>query len=356
MDQEKSLTVNQGGDLAVFDVSKLEAAYAFSEKLAASTIIPNQLRNKPGDVMVVLQTGIEMGLSPMMALRSVDVIHGTPALKPQTMLALIRSKFPKALVEINDNGTDTASCRMARDKNDLDQAFTSIWTKDRAQTMGLLSKDNWRKQPVTMLRWRSVGEAARMVFPDLLCGLYSSAEVQDFDVYEPDATRDFNLKQSVKDAKTELSEPKDVKSESTQDEIIDAQYKEVGDTTEAISEAKIIGLIENRDYIFPLGEHKGKKLHEVEIMVLREYSKKLEDAALKSSKKMSEAQTALMANLSAYVSKYNSLEKMDELDLDRMAATEQTADELEEPDHIKENPPPPGSQEEMFRDLREGLD
>lgn len=327
MDPKNSLTTQDSG-LAVFDATALNQAYEFSEKLAKSSIVPNQLRGKPADIMVVLQTGIEMGLSPMMSLRSVDVIHGTPALKPQTMLALIRSRFPKALIDIKDDGVGTATVRMARDRDYPDEGFTSVWTTERAQTMGLLSKDNWKKQKITMLRWRAVGEAARLTFPDLLMGLYSSQEVQDYAIDPNAGLEDFDLKQDVADAKTELAKPEDVSSKSSEEDIVDAQFKEVDDNQEALIEAKIIAQIENRDYIFPLGEFKGKKLHEVEIGKLRDYLEKLETAAKASTKKMSEAQSALIANLSAYVSIYNKFEAMSPLELERAIKTAEAADQV----------------------------
>lgn len=326
--------VPQDNTLSVFNADALTQAFEFSEKLAQSSIIPQALRNKPADIMVVLQTGIELGLSPMLSLRSVDVIHGTPALKPQTMLALIRSKCPNALIEITDNGTDTATVRMARERDYPDEAFTSVWTKDRAQTMGLLGKDNWKKQAITMLRWRAVGEACRMVFPDLIMGLYTSQEVQDFAIdpneYIPEGGYP-DLKEEVQEVKTSLTkDPEKVNSKSSEEEIADVVFKEVGDNTEAVEEAKIIGLIGNRDYIFPLGEHKGKKLYEVPIETLRPYSEAIEAGAKKSAKKTTDAQGALIANLSAYVSKYNTLEKMSPLELDRLIVTENSKNEIED--------------------------
>ena len=46
-----------------------------------------------------------------------------------------------------------------------------------AKTLGLAGKDNWKKQPATMLKWRAVSACARVVFPDVIQGMYTPEEI-----------------------------------------------------------------------------------------------------------------------------------------------------------------------------------
>jgi hypothetical protein len=48
---------------------------------------------------------------------------------------------------------------------------------EQAVNMQLASKDNWRKQPGTMLRHRAAAALAREVYPDVTLGLYTPDEI-----------------------------------------------------------------------------------------------------------------------------------------------------------------------------------
>ncbi len=55
---------------------------------------------------------------------------------------------------------------------------TSVWTIERAQQMGLLGKDQWKKQPDAMLVARATSEAmSRQISPvaraiSIVCGCF----------------------------------------------------------------------------------------------------------------------------------------------------------------------------------------
>ena len=300
----------QNQNLTVFNSDALNQAYEFAQKISQSGIIPRALQGKPADICVTLQTGVELGFSPMVALRSIDVIQGTPAIKPQAMLALIRSKLPKSKVKM-DGDNKKAVCTIIRDKTDPDDSYTATWTIVRAQQMGLLNKDNWKKQPGNMLMWRAVGEAARFACPDIIGGMYNTSEVSDFENYDNYTPETKDIEGIVKDHKTQLSQPEAVESTAKKEEIEDAVYQEVGDNAEASEEAAIIHQIDNRDYIVPLGQYEGKKLFQIKIEDLRKYGKSLEEGFKKLAEKgknATEAQSALIANVTAYVSKYDEIE------------------------------------------------
>ena len=65
--------------LQPFTPSNLAELDSLSDKLAKSALIPEALRNKPADVAVVLMTGAELGLGPMLSLRSIYVVKGKPS-------------------------------------------------------------------------------------------------------------------------------------------------------------------------------------------------------------------------------------------------------------------------------------
>jgi hypothetical protein len=56
---------------------------------------------------------------------------------------------------------------------------TVVWDIPRARLMGLLNKDQWKKQPKTMLVARATGELCRLIASDALHGLPYAAEEVD---------------------------------------------------------------------------------------------------------------------------------------------------------------------------------
>lgn len=152
-------------------------ALELAKELAKSNLVPNSLRGKPHDIAVVLQTGKEIGLPPATSLRSIDIISGTPAIKPQAMLALIRQRFPNAFIKFDEKDGEV-TCTMARDRSRMDEAYSSTWNTAKAKRMNLM-RNEYLKQLNTMLRWRALGECCRIVFPDISAGLYSPEEHQN---------------------------------------------------------------------------------------------------------------------------------------------------------------------------------
>jgi hypothetical protein len=169
-------------------IQNMDDLMRLSEFLAKSKLIPVHLQQKPADVAIILMKGHELALSPMQALDSIDVIQGKPALKPEAQLALIYKHAPQAFIQIDvDAKTNTVTVAMSRESAGK-AAFRTTWDMARARQMGLDKKDNYIKQPLVMLKWRAIGEAARTVFPDVTRGLYNSYEAEDFT--EPTAGED----------------------------------------------------------------------------------------------------------------------------------------------------------------------
>lgn len=147
--------------------------------LAKSSMIPTALRGKAHEIAVVLQIGWELDIPPMQAINGIDVINGRPTVSPQLGLAIAQTKLPNLYVKYNELTETKASISMARDRAHKDEAFTSVWDTERTKRMGLAGKDNYVKQPGTMLKWRALGECLRTVCPDVLKGLYTTVEAED---------------------------------------------------------------------------------------------------------------------------------------------------------------------------------
>lgn len=152
-----------------------------AKAFSASSIVPQHLQGKFTDVLVILQTAKELNIPPMQAINGINVIKGKPSISPELQLALIRAKVPEAYVKIDMNHEKrTVTCTMAPTRERMEEAFTSMWDDERVKAMGLAGNDNYKKQDMTMKKWRSVGEAARTVFSHIIRGLHNSEEAEDF--------------------------------------------------------------------------------------------------------------------------------------------------------------------------------
>ena len=66
--------------------------------------------------------------------------------------------------------------------DDPDFKFRETRNMDWAKRMGLAGKDNWRKDPMTMLKWRAITAVAREACPETLYGAgYTPDEMSDLD-------------------------------------------------------------------------------------------------------------------------------------------------------------------------------
>jgi hypothetical protein len=161
--------------------SELEAwardAIAISNIAAniATTSLAGAYRGKPDEVTAVILAGHELGIQPMTSLKSIDVIQGQPALRAHAMRGLLQSKGHEIeLVE-----SDDVHCVMRGRRKGATEWQTVVWDIPRAQKLGLLGKDQWKKQPKTMLINRATGEICRLIASDALHGMPYAAEELD---------------------------------------------------------------------------------------------------------------------------------------------------------------------------------
>jgi hypothetical protein len=158
--------------MTIFDPARFGTLRQMAGILLRSGFLPKTIRTEE-QVITILVKGYELGIPPMEALTGITVIDGKPAVSPQLMLALInRSGQLQDLAIDGDDGR----CRVTMTRRGR-RAHTETFTLDDARRMGLADKSNWRQQPRVMLRWRAVSACARVVFPDVVSGLYTPEEM-----------------------------------------------------------------------------------------------------------------------------------------------------------------------------------
>jgi hypothetical protein len=167
---------NQGVQLA-----SLEEAYRFANAIVASGFAPKGME-KPEAVLVAIQLGAELGLTPMAAMQNIGVINGRPAIFGDAALALVRGSGLLESYkeeEIGEAGTDGHGYRVTAVRKG-DQATVETFTVADAKRAKLWGKSGpWTDYPKRMLRFRARGYALRDLFGDVLKGLRTAEEVRD---------------------------------------------------------------------------------------------------------------------------------------------------------------------------------
>ena len=171
-------TLSQPKQQGGFDLSPqtFEQALTFSNYLADSDMVPKDFKGKPGNCLVAIQWGMEIGLKPLQAMQNIAVINGRPSLWGDAVIALARNS---AMCEyITESQTETmATCKVKR-RGEPEQIRT--FGMDDAKKAGLIGKQGpWSQYPKRMMQMRARAFAIRDVFPDVLKGLPVAEEVMD---------------------------------------------------------------------------------------------------------------------------------------------------------------------------------
>lgn len=200
-----------GGQVMAIVPQTFEETFRVAKAVYLGGLAPSALIGKlEGDaaisaVTVAIMSGAELGLKPMVALRSFTVINGKPALYGDGLINVVRQSGKVAYLrtgcEVRE-GQMIGWCEAKR--NDTDEDKRVEFTQDDAiranlwQTEAVVTKWNkwdkkneqkpndspWYRFPQRMLAWRAAGYCLRELFGDVLGGIrdeFEAREIADLD-------------------------------------------------------------------------------------------------------------------------------------------------------------------------------
>ncbi len=170
--------------------TNLGEAMEFSKVLSQSAMIPRDYQGKPANVLVAVQWGMELGLAPMQALQNIAVINGKPSVYGDALLAMVRADTRCRGVKerIEGKGDDrVAICTIFRmhidgDVEEIERSF-SVSDAKQANLWG--KPGPWKMYTERMMQHRARGNAIRDAFPDVIKGLITVEEAQDYPAEKP---------------------------------------------------------------------------------------------------------------------------------------------------------------------------
>ena len=127
----------------------------------------------------IMSKGYELGLTLTASFEFITVIQGKPTLSPRGALALVQQSGLLAAMKIEDLKDDKgqpSACRVSM-KRAGGFEYMAEFTMEDAKRAGLVKPDSaWQSYPANMLRWRAMGYAIDVVFPDVTGGMKRADE------------------------------------------------------------------------------------------------------------------------------------------------------------------------------------
>jgi len=190
------LTKTDKNSIFRYEPKSFSEIMEYAKIIADSDLVPKDYKGKPGNVLVAIQMGEEVGLKPLQAVQGISVINGRPSVWGDTLLALIQAHPQCEYIdeEIHD---DFTICRVKRKNKPLVERTFTIEDAKKASLWGKVGP--WTTSPKRMLQMRARGFALRDSFADVLKGIQIIEEVLDYN----------ESKTSVIEKKTNLQQLKD---------------------------------------------------------------------------------------------------------------------------------------------------
>jgi hypothetical protein len=156
---------------------EFEAMMKMAGMLAESGFLPRKL-NTAGKVLAVILSGRELGLPPMLALRSIRIQEetGYPIIAADVLLGAFKRMGGKAkFTALSDK---IATLWLKHPNGD---EHTESFTIAMAEAAQLLGKENWKKYKQAMLRSRVITAALKSIGWEPAAGVYNPDEAEEIE-------------------------------------------------------------------------------------------------------------------------------------------------------------------------------
>ncbi len=232
-----------------------------AEIASKSGLVPPAYRGKVQDIIIAIQKGAEVGLSPLQSLDSISMINGKPVMWGDAPLAVCMAHA--SFVDIKEwwDNKDTeqavAHCK-ARRMNKLGEVSEYLYSfsvddAKKAFLWNNKSKHPWIQYPMRMLQMRARAFCLRAAFADVLKGFGAGEEVRD---YHKQVTPN---PEPVKHPALDAVVPKVAPTDSTLPGVVEAEYVSCEDPKQEPEKQEIVSVLQVPGVLTPEKPKKAKK-------------------------------------------------------------------------------------------------
>jgi hypothetical protein len=167
------------GDLTSsrYEPRDLPSAITLARLISSSPLCPAPLRAREADVLLVMMTGAEMGLSTMQALRNLHVINGRIGMSAAMIRSRCQSHPDCELFEVAE--ADATHAAIEVKKRGWSERRLVPWTIEEAHRAELVQPDSlWTRWPQEMCVARATTRAATMYFPEVTSGIFAEEDLK----------------------------------------------------------------------------------------------------------------------------------------------------------------------------------
>lgn len=182
MENPKLPAIQSGNAVKAIVPNDFESAFRIANAVFKSGMAPKGVSTAE-QAMVTILHGMEVGMTPMMALQSIAMINGRPSIYGDGALGLVQGsgllEWSKEYYE-GEEGKDSfkAVCEVKRKADkEVKRGEFSIADAKKANLFGKVGP--WQQYLKRMLQMRARGFALRDGFSDVLRGLHIAEEAQD---------------------------------------------------------------------------------------------------------------------------------------------------------------------------------
>lgn len=148
------------------------AEYSASIIGARGQAFPKEL-DTAAKVYAVMAYGLELGVTPMVALNQIYLVNGRPQPSAQLMAGIALANEPSLTLEIVSLDDEQCTMRIDRPSRKVSGEYT--YTMAEAKRAGSAGKDTWQKHGRDMLRANATKRILRAYAPDLINGVAAIA-------------------------------------------------------------------------------------------------------------------------------------------------------------------------------------
>lgn len=262
---ETRIATQPNKDLFTLSPKSLEEAIQYAGIISESELVPKDYRGKPGNVLVAVQMGAEIGLPPMQALQNIAVINGRPSVWGDALKAVVMAHpLCEYIKEWWDDKAKTAWCETKRVGQEPTQDFFSL---EMAKAAGLLGKQGpWTQYKERMCKMRARGFCLRDTYPDVLKGIALAEEQRDS---EREVNPQYSAKASASSLKAKEEEtapqtPPAQEAPSTPFEHYDNQNHHAQESNDLMSAETLLKMLPSCSSKEDFNDWKGQALRHPE--------------------------------------------------------------------------------------------
>lgn len=212
---ENKIDKAQAGGIAVsfssggLSFKSMAEVMEFAKLMAVADVtVPKHLRGNPGACMAVCLNAIEWKMSPFAVANKSYVVNDRISYESQLIHAVIEQRAPivgRLRHRFEGSGPDRTCTVWAFVKDDSEALE---FTSSRFADIQPKNSPLWKTKPDLQLYYNASRDWARVYFPDVILGVYSSEEVMNVQVI---------------DDRPQIQMPKSLKVTSVATDIIDAK-------------------------------------------------------------------------------------------------------------------------------------